>query len=124
MAINAPAIAARAIDVVGHQTIAVTQRTSTWSTATGLPTAGAPTVVSGVAATVTPARGNDLLRVPEGRRNEEWIRIITRQALTAGDRLTGREADRINWNGRTYEVEHTQRWDGVFYDAMAVRTEE
>jgi hypothetical protein len=124
MPVNVPALAAQGLDMVAHQYISVTQRTSTWSTTTGLPTSAAPTVVSGVLATVTPARGNDLLRVPEGRRNEEWIRIITRQALTSGDRLAGREADRVDWNGRTYEVEHTQRWDGTFYDALAVRVGE
>lgn len=117
MPINIPALAARALDVVAHQTISVSQRSGSY--ANGLWTSGAAVVVSALA-TVTPAKGNDLLRLPENRRNEESIRVITAQILSAGDRTGSREADRVTWNGRVYECEHVQRWDGSFYDAICV----
>lgn len=121
MAINVPSIVAQAIDIVAHQTISVTQRSGTRSSTTGLWTSGVQTTLTAAAA-VTPARGIELLRLPEDRRNMKAIRIITRQAISSGDSSTGREADRITFNGRVYEAEHVQRWDGVFYDVIAVRT--
>jgi hypothetical protein len=119
--INVPSIAAAGLDVVAHQIIAVTQR-SGGAYVNGFWVSASPTTLNGVAASVTPARGNDLLRLPEGRRNEEAIRILTRTALSSGDKSIGREADRVTWLGRVYEVEHLQSWDGAFYDAIAVRT--
>ena len=118
--INAPSIAAAALDVLAHQTVSVSQR-SGGSYVNGFWTSAPAVVVNGVAASVTPARGNDLLRLPEGRRNMEAIRILTRQALSSGDKSIGREADRVTWSGRVYEVEHLQPWDGAFFDAIGVR---
>lgn len=119
MPILVPSVAVLGLDVVAGDVIDVTSRSGGAYTQ-GRWISAAPTTVSGVAATVQPANGRDLLRLPENRRTSEAVRIITRQPLSAGDEQAGREADRVTYLGLEYEVGHVASWSGVFVDAVAV----
>lgn len=118
MPILVPTIAAPGLDLLAGDTISVTSR-SGGSYAQGRWISASPTTITGIAATVQPAKGRDLLRLPENRRNLEAVRIITRTPLSAGDKSVGREADRVIFLGRQYEVEHAAEWSVVFVDAIA-----
>lgn len=118
--VNVPSIAVSGLLTVAHQTITVEARTG--SHVDGAWVDAAPTT-STAQATVQPARGRDLLRLPEGRRGSEAIRVITPTALVvAAGAGNTRRADVIVWNGQRYEVEAVETYDGAHYDAIAVRT--
>ncbi len=125
--IDAVAIAAQAVDVLASETISISRRTGgSHSQATGRWTSAGPVVTSGIAASVQPARGDDLLRLDEGRRNMEAIVICTKTLLQPGAKRKtvggdAVEADRVTWEGVVYEVEHVKPWNDRFYDAIAVR---
>lgn len=115
---NVPGLAALALDIVGHQSATRSRRTGSW--VAGVWTDGAPATLA-FTGTIQPARGNDLQRLPEGRRNEEAIRIITRTELRTAQAGTSTQADLITWAGATWEVDQVQTYDGAFYDAVATR---
>lgn len=119
MAILVPSLAAPGLDVVAGDIISVTAR-SGGAYSNGRWVSASPTTVSGIAASVQPASGRDLLRLPENRRNSETIKIFTRTPLSAGQTAIGREADRVTYLGNEYEVSHVASWSGVFVDALAV----
>lgn len=66
---------------------------------------------------VTPATSRDLMRLPEGRRTEWTIRIITKTPLQ-----TLPQADIVTYNGRQWEVQKVDDWANVptFYDCLAI----
>jgi len=87
---------------------------------------GAPTVIPDVFVSVQPAKPNEILRLPEGQRTKEVLRIFSNPV----DQLfTVREngnisADRINWKGQDYEVAMVEDWtdkDISHFKSMAVR---
>jgi hypothetical protein len=123
MALLVPVLAAPGLDVVAGDTISVTVR-SGGAYASGRWVSSAPVTTAAIAATVQPATGRDLLRLPENRRNLEAVRVITRHALSVGDRAIGREADRVTFGTAVYETEHSASWSGVFVDAICVRVDE
>lgn len=74
-----------------------------------------------VKAMVHPASGEDLLRLPEGRRADRVVAAFTVEALrTAG---AGAEADLIVVDGQDFEVQHVESWDslGAFWRSVAMR---
>ena len=61
-------------------------------------------------ASVQPASGKDLQRLPEGRNIEDLRVIYTLTMLTVGGPGTGLLADRVTVDGATYEIEHVEHW--------------
>ena len=60
-----------------------------------------------------PAKGKDLQRLPEGRILSEIFALWTLTELRAGT-PAGALADRVNYRGKLYEVEHVEPWLGWF----------
>lgn len=116
---NVPGLAALALSVVGHQTFGLRRNNGSWID--GRWVEETSTVSPSPVGTVQPARGNDMLRLPEGRRNSVAIRIISRTELRIASGATATQADVVVWDGREWEVEQVQTFDGAFYDAIAVR---
>ncbi|MEL7367699.1 MAG: hypothetical protein AAFN74_02220 [Myxococcota bacterium] len=92
----------------------------------GVWTTGVSTDVSGIGV-ISPAQAADLRRLPEGRRREYAIRILTQLELRLSDQevsagATGGMTDLIVFDAETFEVESVQPWGGRYYDAVAVRT--
>lgn len=67
-------------------------------------------------ASVQPASGRDLQRLPEGQRSSEIKSIFTMTEL----RLT----DVVTIGSSTYQVQHVERWadSGNFFKALALKT--
>ena len=74
---------------------------------------------------VQPASGRELLRLPEGERSGEHILIFTTILLRTTDAATGRSADRITYQNRTYEIEAVEDWNtiGGFYQSLGRKIE-
>jgi len=76
-------------------------------------------------ASVQPASGRDLLRLPEGRRSEETRVIYTTTQLYPGTQAGAYEADQISINGISWEVQHVETWaespesEPTFYRCIA-----
>jgi len=71
-----------------------------------------PTTTHAIVASVQPASGRDLLRLPEGRRTTE-----TRMLYTITELLTGgeaNEADLVTVDGALWEVQHVETFPGHF----------
>lgn len=85
----------------------------------------APRVVLSVEANVQPAKGYDLLIVPEADRSEEWIKVYTAETLyTLYEGAGGFEADVVIWNNKRYQVKTTHTYQMGVLDhtkALAVR---
>ena len=82
----------------------------------GVWVAGEASEVTG-RAQITPARGRDLERLPEGRRSASTIRIITTLEMRLGDVVT--------WRGVEWEVDTVQDWGLIagYYDALATQVD-
>jgi hypothetical protein len=76
----------------------------------------APTVVVGdiipgaadtftVRAHVQPLKGPELLNFPEGQRTRRAIKLYTTEALRTVDDDAGTPADRVSYDGATFEVQ-------------------
>lgn len=63
-----------------------------------------------IAASVQPASGRDLLRLPEGRRSIETRVVWTPTPLLVGQQGENNEADIIAIGGGNWEVQHTEPW--------------
>lgn len=109
--------AAVAIDRLGSERFLVQQRAGAYVAGVWQETVQQPAVEA--AGVVVPARGADMQRLPEGRRQAEAIRVLTRSSLRLAQ--GPQQADQVTYRGVRYEVEHVQRWSGVFVDAVCVR---
>lgn len=70
-----------------------------------------PTVASTPGlASVQPASGRDLQRLPEGERSGEVLAVWTTLELRTADAATGVLADRLAFRGRVFEVVHVDAW--------------
>lgn len=71
-----------------------------------------PTVNSTIqiTASLQPATGQDLLRLPEGRRTNETRVIFTDTLLRTGDQGQTVEADLVLIEGDLWEVQHVETW--------------
>lgn len=77
-----------------------------------------------IAASVQPAGGRDLLKLPEGLRTEDVVKIFTDDALQVGNETDGQVADRIVHLDEEYEVVEAESWAMAqmpHIEALAVR---
>src|SRR5690606_33539045 len=83
-----------------------------------------PTETSGVQASVQPSSGEDLELLEEGARSRDAITIWTPHALRTALQ-SQHPADRVVYQGQTFEVMHVRDWDAVagYRKAVAVRVE-
>jgi hypothetical protein len=73
-----------------------------------------------VTASVQPASGKELDRLPEGFRTREVLAVYTATELRVG--AAGVPPDRIEVQGGTYEVQAVERWEsGGYWKALAAR---
>jgi hypothetical protein len=69
---------------------------------------------------VTPAKHDDLQRLPEGRRADRVLRVLTSTELRLAP-----QADRVLYRGEEFEVGFVSPWHvGNFYDALIIRVQE
>ena len=104
---------------IWEQTVEVTRYTDGGYTK-GRYTAGSSSTFD-MAAVVQPLRGRAIEEVPENRRTSENIVIWSQVVLNVAEAPGGPQADRVTYEGESYEV-HTQRkWStlGGFYRAIA-----
>lgn len=112
------------IDDFATGTYTLTRRATSGYTG-GIANAPTNTTVS-ISASVQPANGRDLLRLPEGRRTQETQVVFSATELRVGGENLGYDADLITIAGRTWEVQQVQTWvppgadpsDGVGYRAL------
>jgi hypothetical protein len=84
----------------------------------------APVTVSfEIIASVQPASGREMDRLPEGLRSRETMNVFTRTELRSAHPSPGTEADRIAIDGAVFEVTSVRRWNRLanFYNATVVR---
>lgn len=106
-------------------TYTVTRRARNNTATRGVVNDGAETTLN-ARASVSPARGADLLKLPEGRRTAESKTIFTTTRLYCGEVAEAYEADRFLIDGALYELMHLEVWRdslsaGIGYKAVAVR---
>jgi hypothetical protein len=79
-----------------------------------------------IVASIQPASGEDLVRVPEGVRTRELVTVFTPTELQVKNAPAGTEADRVAYKGATYEVQTVEKWDesGSYYRAVAAKIEQ
>lgn len=65
-----------------------------------------------VFASVQPATGRDLMKLPEGRRSEETRVLYAIGDLQLGGQGASHESDRVSIDGETWEVQHIEKWPG------------
>lgn len=102
-------------------TYAVTRRAKA-TFVQGIATPGATTPIE-IAASVQPASGRDLLRLPEGRRATETRVVYTTTQLLVGSQGGTNEADLITIDGASWEVQLVESWPGAvgYFKAIAQR---
>jgi hypothetical protein len=76
-----------------------------------------------ITASISPATGNDLLKLPEGRRAVETRRLFTTTLLTVGGQGEANEADSVSIGGADWLVQHVERWQdsqstGICYSCL------
>jgi hypothetical protein len=96
-------------------------RTSRGATTRGHVAAGSTTTFS-ITAAVHPAMGNDLKRLPEGRRSNETRVVYSRTELILGGQGAQYEADLISIGGQDWEVEHVETWNDPVSGDSGYRT--
>ena len=74
-------------------------------------------------ASVQPAGGKDLERLPEGERLKDYLTVLTPTELRT--RADAASPDRVSIDGATYEVVEVADWfsEGNFYRALVHRLE-
>lgn len=93
----------------GSGTYPVTRRlSSTFVNGRAVPDPS-PTTVQ-IVASVQPASGRDLLRLPEARRDNETRILFTVTKLWTGDQGGTYEADIVTVDGIAWEVQHVESW--------------
>lgn len=84
-------------------------RTARGSTTRGKIDAGTTSTVT-ITASVSPANPTDLLRLPEGRRTTDAVRLFTTTALYNGGQGSAYEADTVSIGGEDWEVTIADQW--------------
>ncbi len=97
-------------------------RTAAGTYTLGRYTAGSTTSPSALAS-VQPVTGRDLQLVPEARRTETVIKLYADVEMVALDETY--DGDQLTYDGDTYTVITSERWDGfggdVYWKVFAVR---
>jgi hypothetical protein len=84
-------------------------RTTARSLSKGKATAGTASTTT-ITAAVWPASGNDLRRLPEGRRATESLIVMTATELYVGGQGESYDADTVSIGGESYEVSDVDPW--------------
>lgn len=84
-------------------------RTTARTIKNGRAVAGTTSTIT-ITASVSPATGMDLNKLPEGRRTSGAIAVFTTTQLRIGGVGDGFEADVVAANGSTWEVAHVETW--------------
>jgi hypothetical protein len=73
-----------------------------------------------------PVSGDDLERLPEGRRTKEVIKLYSLDEIYSTDTSEADMADIVTIDGKEYEVENVYDWDadGLYWKALAVRKDQ
>jgi hypothetical protein len=109
------------IEALGTDTYVVTRSTSAQGDdGHGRVAAGAITTLP-IVASIQPASGRVLERLPEGERSGDFIRVWTATPLQTTDATTGLAGDTLVYKGKSYQVEQVNDWSesGNFCDALA-----
>lgn len=104
--------AADLIDSLSTGTYTVTRRAAATNDGHGRAVAGSTSTLT-ITASVQPASGRDLMRLPEGRRTIETRVVYTTTRLLTGGQGAANEADLLTIDGASYEVEQVQTWPGA-----------
>lgn len=91
-------------------TYPVTRRPASTIDDNGRVVPSANTSVVPIIASIQPATGRDLMRLPEGRRSIETRVVYTVTKLLTGYSGAPHEADWIDFDGQTWEVQHVEQW--------------
>lgn len=71
---------------------------------------------------IEPAKQQDMLMLPEGKRFESGIVLLSADELKAADVATGKDGDVIEYQSSDWEVVHAERWvQGQHWRAIAIR---
>lgn len=108
-----PGFAANAIDVIADTPLTINRPGAPVEVLGEL--SPGPVTQTQIVASVQPARGHDLQRLPEGRRSRLAVVVISKGEIQL--------EDTFDWGGDTFEVDHVQPWGGAFYDAIATKEE-
>lgn len=99
----------------------VTRRgAATFQHGIAVPASARPFETFCITASVQPASGHVLLRLPEGRRETATVRVLTTDYLQVGGQGVAYEADLIDLEGIAWEVQDVKKWPG-HYDVLAQR---
>lgn len=63
-----------------------------------------------ITASVQPASGTDLERLPEGLRTTDIVTVFTSDALRVANETSGYKSDRVVFQGEEYEVIEVEQW--------------
>jgi len=82
---------------------------------------------STIRASVQPAKGDQLLRLPDGVREKGAVEVITPNEVRTSNENDSTSGDRITWQGEQWEVQLVDDFathhsgDLAHYEALAVR---
>jgi hypothetical protein len=97
------------IDSFGTGTYTVTRRPAP-TLVNGRAVPGVPATFD-ITASVQPASGRDLLRLPEGQRSIETCVLFTATQLLVAVEGSGNISDVVEIDGRKWEIQNVARWD-------------
>lgn len=75
---------------------------------------------------VTPAKGRELLHLPEAQRSSEMLKIYSDEKLLTVDEGVSKIADVVVWRGHEYQVQIVDDWthtDLPHYRSLAAKVE-
>lgn len=71
---------------------------------------------------IEPAKQQDMLMLPEGKRFESGIVGLSADEVKAADVSTGIDGDVIEYLGKDWEFVHAERWEqGNYWRSIAIR---
>jgi hypothetical protein len=85
-------------------------RTARGTTQRGRVQQGTTTTIFLIPAAQHPATGNDLRKLPEGRRAVETRVLYSTQEIFLGGQGAAYEADTVSIDGQNWQVEHVDTW--------------
>lgn len=113
------------IDALETGTYTVTRKPA-GSYVAGVWTKGQPsqTLTFSIVASIQPASGKELLRLPEGRRTEETRVVYSKTELQPGGQAQPFSADLLTIGGESWEVQNVMPWfDGTGYWKAIIQRE-